>query len=660
MVGVGASVAPARFSALMSPARVGPLRLRNRIMVPPHGGRIGNIWGTEADAQRFVDYWACRAEGGAAWVCGLTIQMPIDVIPGFDATGAAGSIVYGAHHRPEFVARVSRYVEAVHAYGAVASAQLMLQGGGPFGPSQVAGSAVAHTIPHALTVGEIGRVVEHYADAAAKLATAGIDGIEVHLNHGDLLDWFISPATNLRQDEYGGSVENRLRLPGEVLRAIRGVVGADVAVGARLNLFQNVPNGYTAEDMVEYGRCLDQLGVADYFSVVIGSSWGNPSYIPPHWYPPAAWAPSAATFRAAVSVPVVYSGRVTSVEVAEQVIAAGQADLVGMARAHIADPGIARKAMANRSLDIRPCVGCNECISGPIVEGIPFGCAVNPLAGRERDASTTPATRSGRRIVVVGGGPAGMECAAASAERGHRVTLYERESVLGGQLRIAAMAPGYEDFASYLAWQGRRLEATGVDVQLGRSIAAEDLLAMGPDDIVVATGAQPRRPVLPGADAPHVRDIREVLTRRVTCGGRVVVVAQDDHIGPMSVALLLAADGCAVSIVYEGPAPAPLLSSYMLGPLLGELDALDVSLITCTRVVSVLDGSLLLANTFSGRERVLDHVDNVVLACGSVADDTLYHALLASGAPAHVVGDAYAPRRLIYATKQANALAREL
>jgi 2,4-dienoyl-CoA reductase-like NADH-dependent reductase (Old Yellow Enzyme family)/thioredoxin reductase len=649
---------PPPFPHLFSPIRVGTMDLRNRVMMPPHGSAIGNLWGSDADAERNIAYWQARAEAGVAWIDGVSGHIDGKAIPGFEATGVGG-FLDGYYRLPFFVERVRHFVDTMHAVGATVSAQLTMQGGVPFAPSATLSSPMWNVVPHVLTRDEIRWFVEEYAWSAGRAQQAGLDGLELHFNHDDMVEWFLSPLTNRRTDEYGGPFENRVRFGTEILRAVRDAVGSTMTVGIRLTMVEEMPGGYDLDGGRELARYWESTGMVDFLHLVMGSPWGNPSYIQPHFYRPAQWSDLAGAIKAAVSLPVVHTGRVTTPEAAEQVLAAGHADVVGMARAHIADPELLVKAREGRTSDIRPCVGGNECISRRYVEGLPFGCAVNPHAAKEIDGPW-PVAANPRSVLVVGGGPAGMELAALARRSGHEVELWEAGDALGGQLRIAAAAPTYDQYARYLDWQARRLADLGVKVVLDRRGTVESVLAAGAELVAVATGAVPRRVEIAGADAPHVHEIRAVLAGTATVGRRVLVVAQDDHMPPLAVADHLATRGHEVTVVYQTPGPAPLVGRYIVGGILGRLSEQGVRLRFMEQVARIGSGSVTTRNVFSGREHGIDGIDSVVLACGSQSDSALYEQVRDRHPDTHVLGDAYAPRRLVFATRQAYALAREL
>jgi NADPH-dependent 2,4-dienoyl-CoA reductase/sulfur reductase-like enzyme len=304
-------------------------------------------------------------------------------------------------------------------------------------------------------------------------------------------------------------------------------------------------------------------------------------------------------------------------------------------------------------------VGGNECITRRYTEGLPFGCAVNPHTSREVDAPW-PTVRRPRRLLVVGGGPAGMELAALARENGFAVDLWEAEEGLGGQLRYVVKAPRHEGYAKYLQWQTDRLDSLGVKVELGRRVTVADIRAAGADTVAIATGAAPRRPVVLGVDGDHVLDIRDVLAGGVEAGQRVLVVAQDDHVAPLSVADFLARQGREVAMVYATHQPAPLLSRYIIGAILGRLDEKDVKFHFMEEVVGINRHTVNVRNVYSWRTRTLGDFDSVVLACGSTSESSLYDKLRTELPDIHILGDAYAPRRIVFATRQAYALAEQL
>lgn len=650
-----------RYPSLFAPIDLGPMRLRNRIMVPPHGSGIGNLWGTEEQAETHIAYWESRVQDGAAWIDGVRGRVRNNIIPGFE-TGGYGAETLGNYRQPNYVERVSRLAGRLHDAGGVVTSQLTVIGGVPQAPGNRLSSPLASSRPHVMTVEDIQWYVEEYRFCGEQARRAGLDGIELHLNHDDLLEWFLSPLTNQRDDEYGGSLENRARFAVESLQAVRDAIGGDLALGVRFNMREEVPGGYDVEAGLEIAQLLEETGLVDFLHAVIGSPWGDPSYIQPQFYEPAQWADLAGLVRSAVSLPVVHAGRVTSLDVAEQVVAAGHADVVGMARAYLAERDLITKSRNGLTLEVRPCIGGNDCISRQYNEGLPFGCAVNPHVATEhkgRWGESWGVAAQARSVLVVGGGPAGMELAALAAESGHRVELWEAAQELGGQLRTAALSPSYEKYGDYLDWQVARLERAGVAVRLGRRASADDVVAHGAEVVAVATGATPHTPDVPGAGLPHVLQAADVL-RGAPVGDRVLVIAQDDHLPPLSVADALSEQGKEVTLVYGSAQPAQLLGRYILGGIMARLRRRGVRFRHLEEVVEIAADSVTVRDVYSWESTKLEGPGTVVLACGAESDSALHDELRGRVARLHVLGDAYAPRRLSFATRQAAALAEVL
>jgi NADPH-dependent 2,4-dienoyl-CoA reductase/sulfur reductase-like enzyme len=397
-------------------------------------------------------------------------------------------------------------------------------------------------------------------------------------------------------------------------------------------------------------------GTVDYFSLDVGNNWGDPSYIPIAWYDDHQWAPLCGQVKTATHLPVVYAGRVVDVAQAEGVLAAGQADIVAMARATMADPEIVAKTRAGAEERVRPCIGLNECIHRKLIDGLAYACGVNPRFAREAEPEP-PATAAARSVLVVGGGPAGTELAALCAERRHRVELWESSPHLGGSLAIAALARANRSYQDWIDYQARRLDATGVRVVLGREATVDDVLAAGADVVAVATGATPRRPDVPGVDLPHVATIADALRGTVALGPRVVVVAEDDGPAPLSVADHLAGLGHQLTLVYGTSGLAPLVGKYSSGAMFARLINGGVALMPLARLVGVEKGAVHLTSTYGDRRWSIEGVDHVVLACGAIPADGLFRALKHRHPDVHLLGDAYAPRRVVFATRQAWALA---
>ncbi|MFB8387496.1 FAD-dependent oxidoreductase [Microbacterium sp. NPDC055910] len=641
---------------MFEPIDIGPLRLRSRFMMPPHGLSVGSIWGTDSAARRGAAYWGSRAADGVALVCGLNGFMGNTILPpGFDPTGV-GAYANGVFRSPNFRERAGLYAQAVHDGGAYAGIQFIQQGATPHSPSGVLANHYFNQTPHALTRREIDWFVEEYTFSAAESKAAGLDVIEIHANHEDLMHLFLSPATNKRTDEYGGDLEGRSLFLRRALEGIRAAVGRDMAVGVRMNMDEFFDGGYDIDGGIEIARMLEATGHVDYIHGVIGNNWGDPSYIQPHTHPVAGWADLAGRIRDAITLPVIYTGRVTTPPAAAAVVAEGNADVVGLARAMFAEANFVSKARAGQFASIRPCIGTNDCLHRGIVEGLPFSCSVNPATGHEVDGPL-PVAQTPRRILVVGAGPAGMESAALLAERGHTVHLWERDAALGGQLLPASAVSENASYRAFIAFQERRLAAAGVTVELSREATIDAVLTAEADVVVVATGAASTRPDLPGFDSDHVVDGRDVLQGLADVGENVAVIAVEDHMQPLTVASHLVEKGKKVTVFYQTPGIAPLVGKYSIGAVLAKLTAAGAEFRVMERVVSIEGSTLTTHNIYSGAPHTHTGFDTVALACGGTAESALFEALEAAGREAHILGDAYAPRRISFATRQAYALA---
>ncbi|OLL19227.1 MULTISPECIES: oxidoreductase [unclassified Rhodococcus (in: high G+C Gram-positive bacteria)] len=644
---------------VFSPVKVGTLDLSQRVVVPTHAGGGGSLTGPGPLFERFLAYWKTRIDGGAEWIGGSPAFVASPANPGFEATGV-GANQAGTIRTVNFASRLATFTDMVHSSGAYVTQQFLIQGGTPLGPSNALSGFFEHRIPHATSLEEINWLVGEYAASAKIVADAGVDALELHACHDDLLQWFLSPFTNKRTDAYGGSLENNRRLVREIVERMRDSVGRPITLGLRLNLEETVEGGQDVEYVQELVSAFTADGTVDYFSFVAGDNWGRLPYIQPGFFKEGEWAPTCGRIKEATNLPVIYVGRVASVERAEEILAAGQADLVGMARAAIADPMFLRNAREGSSRETRHCIGMNECIDRGMAEGMSFGCGINPRAGRAEYPDSAPA-KEVKDVLVIGGGPAGTEFAAQMAERGHHVRLWEGESALGGQFAAAGRLRIHGDhYPDWIQWQGARLKSLDVDVVLNKFATAADVLAAEADIVAVATGATPRRPLATGLDQPNVVTAYDVARGVAVPSGRVVLLSEDDRSLPLTVADHIASLGLDVTVVHASPGPSSLVSKYTIGAILARLDAQGVKTIPSARLTAVNGRSITLSHIYSGRTWDLTDVDTVVLACGSVPEDGLFHELSGVHPEVHLLGDAYAPRRAAFATLQALELAELL
>lgn len=494
----------------------GSVTLRNRsVMGSMHTGLEDGFWNID----KLAAYFRERAAGGV----GL-------IITGGYAPNKRGWLKpLGSEMTTRLqAARHQRVTEAVHAEGGAIALQLVHAGRYGYHPFNVGASSRKSPItpfkPSALSTKAVDRTASDFARAARLAQRAGYDGVEVMGSEGYLINQFLAARTNDRSDAWGGSAAKRMRFPIEVVRRTRELVGPDFLLDYRISLLDLVEDGQTWEETEELALLLAEAGV-DVFNTGIG--WHEarvPTIITQ--VPRAAWRDSTARLRAAlraagIDVPVCASNRINTPEVAEEILAAAEADLVSMARPFLADAALVRKAAEDRADEINTCIACNQACLDHIFSNRKSSCLVNPRACRETTLVLAP-TRRRRTVAVVGAGPAGMAAATSAAERGFAVTLFEREPHLGGQFLLARQIPGKEEFAETLRYYARRLDVLGVDVRLGTTATPDDLV--GFDEVVVATGVAPRVPVIDGVDHPKAVSYADVLARRVECGRRVAVI----------------------------------------------------------------------------------------------------------------------------------------
>ncbi|WP_219416307.1 oxidoreductase [Pseudonocardia nigra] len=632
------------FRHALAPLPLGARTLRNRIVSTAHQtGLVHDHLPTDD----LVAYHRERARGGI----GAIFLEASAVHP----SGLLTPHTIGAY-LPEAVPALARVADAVHEEGAALLVQLFHGGReqiaiAPKAPA-VAPSAVPttrfHVEPRALTRREIAGLVAGYGLAARHVTEAGLDGIEVSAAHAYLPAQFLASRSNVRTDEYNGDLRARLRFLVEALSAVHD--NTDRPVGVRLALDEISPDGLTKDTCLDVAATLCELVSLDFVSFALGDSatYRGSAYIAPA--PPVARnvvLDLLAGVRDAVpaGVAVLATTRVLELADADRAIADGLTDLVGMTRAHIADPHLVRKAVAGERAI--PCIGCNQACIGHYHAGVPIGCVMNVRTGREAHLPQPRPSRAPRRTLVVGGGPAGVAAAHAAATAGHDVALVEREPELGGQLRLAGRAPGHrETWLRWQEWATAELKRLGVDVRLGVTAGPGDGVDEF-DHVVVATGAHPHRPPLPAGFA--VVDAWTALADPGAVPGPVLVADWGGEPTGLDVAEVLAAAGTAVTLAYSAPAPGEQIHQYQRNGYLARLDAAGVDLLPHLELAEC-SGDLVLRNVFSGRTRPIDDgIRTVVVAHGREPETALW-AELEPDPRVELVGDAAGPRGLEEAT----------
>lgn len=565
-------------------------------------------------------------------------------------------------YRPEIVPSLRLVAEAVRAEGSLFIAQVN-HGGRQHHANEIpnlwAPSAVAcpHSggVPHEMTRAEIADVVKGFAQAALNAREAGCDGIEVHGAQGHLIQEFMSPFSNRRTDEYGGSLDNRLRFTREIVSAVRDRVGPDFVVGYRMGVEEFTPGGITIDESVEAARRLAALGVIDYFSLAQGNFNTLDTHLPDSHYPPLSFVDLHARIKAALpGVPVAASSRIRTPAEGEAIVAQGKADLIGLCRALVADPEWARKARDGQADEIVPCIGCNRCWSG-VVLNKPLACTMNATVGAESELLPTGRAEQPRRVVVAGGGPGGLEAARIAAARGHRVTLFEKAGQLGGKLAHAGHFQPYHESSRGIEYLARQVAAAGVDVRLSTEATRERILAEQPDTVIVATGATPYAPALPGDGSVPVGTFS-----RAKAGDTVVVMDEDGYFWAACVTEELARRGCRVLYVTRFLEPLRELPEVTRISTIRALDERGVAFRSNMHVDRIESGAVVLRHYYNAkREERLDGVAELVWIGAQRANDALAQTLRDAGiSSVSVIGDAHAPRRLANAIGEGHRAAR--
>ncbi len=638
------------YPALMSPIELGPVTLRNRVVSTSHQTSLVH---DHLPTDDLIAYHEARARGGAG---AIFIEATAT-----DPTGLLTAHTIGGF-LPEVVPAYRRLADAVHAHDTRLLVQFNHGGREQISASPRAPTAAPSAIPslrfktepRALTLAEIDALIEGYAVSADHAAHGGLDGVELSISHGYLPAQFLSRQSNRRGDRWDGSMTDRLRFSREILTAMRDAVGTrEMAVGARLSADELTPGGMTIEDCIEAVLHLHRDGLLDFVSLVLGhsafpaaSTW----IAPPPPTPAAAIGLPAAAVRAALprSLPVLATTRVVDLAAADRLISDGVADLIGLTRALIADPELVAKTLAGRTDEVIECIGCNQACIGHYHAGVPIGCAVNARTGRERTLGAgnhhaiPHATGHARRLLVIGAGPAGAAAAIEAARSGDDVTLVEREPELGGQLRLAGLAPAHTElWERYLRSTTARLRTAGVTLMLNTEADAE--LAGSYDAVVLASGARPYVPTLPATPLQIVPAWDAIRSPRDVTGP-VLVADWGGGWDGLDAAERLAGAGREVTLACAGVVAGETLHQYQRNLYLGRLDEQEITILHHHELA--LEGPALeLRHVFSGAQRPLPDVATLVLAQGRVPADDLW-AQLESHPSAVRVGDVLGPRTL--------------
>jgi len=634
---------------LFQPISLNSLKLKNRILMPTldpgfagEGGKVN---------QRLIDYFVRRARGGVSFIMvGPAV---------FDPRGVGGTFEYRLY-LDGVLEGLSRLVEAIHHCGVPVGLQLH-HAGRQANPLLIEGSAVApsaipcpvrKTTPRALTIPEIEGIVNQYGIYARKVKEIGFDAVEIHGSHGYLIAEFLSPFANSRTDQYGGSLANRTRFAQEVIREVRRSIGNRFPVLFRIAGEEHVPGGLTKEETPLIAKLVEDAGV-DAIDVSAGNYWTAEWIVPPMTLPQGCNVPAAEAIKRKVGIPVVVAGRINGPELAEQILKEGKADIIAMARGLVADPDLPQKAQEGRTEEIRRCIACNVCIDR-LFQEMEIVCTVNPEVGREAEFDLKPAVTP-KRVMVIGGGPAGMEAARLARMRGHRVSLFEEDSRLGGRIEAAFQTSFKEELKSIKQYYEAVLKALDVEIRLATKVTMDLAVAWKPDVVVIATGSIPLTPPIPGVHFPHVVQALSVLFHEKKVEGRVAVIG-GGTVG-CEVATFLAERGAQVTIMEMLPYVAHGIPRLLGKMMKDTMKNLDVRTLVNRKVLEIKEGEVIFED--SGNVASLA-VDWVVLAVGATPRDDLVNSLKELFQETYQIGDCLEPRKALEAIYEGAKVAHQL
>lgn len=615
--------------ALFRPMTIREKTIKNRLVVP---AMVCNYCTRDGYAtEQYIAYHEAKAKGG--W--GLIITEDYAVSP----EGRGYANVAGLWEDGQ-IAGHAELPRRVHAHGSIVLAQIFHAGRAtsravigttPVAPSAVPGRSAAD-LPRALTEDEIHRIVVQFSDTAYRAKQCGFDGVEIHGAHGYLINQFLSPYTNKRTDLYGGSFLNRLRFALEIIRLVRQRCGEDFIISFRISGEELVTGGRDLEDTKAIVPYLEDAGV-DLVNVSVGVDDSGMNIIPSAYTDHAWLVNHAQEIRNICHIPVITVGRINDPILANSVLHSGKADFVAMGRASLADPELPNKALRGEYNAIRKCIGCDKGCIGQLKQQHGISCVLNPTLGHESEPAKPAGTK--KRVVVIGGGPGGLSAAITAAENGHHVTVLEKEPTAGGQFRIAAVPPAKSELTDFIAWQLDQCSRLGVQLRCGTEATVDLLRELDADEVILATGATPIMPPIPGAHLPHVVSVNDVLSGNAAVGQQVVIVG-GGSVGAEA-ANFLRSPARSVTVVEMRSSVAEDEFATVRVALLEQLRQKEVALLTDTAVQEIGEHSVKVRRGDTVSELPCD---SVIIAVGSRPLNTLQKPLEDAGFHVQVVGDA--------------------
>lgn len=649
------------FKYLFSPIKIGGVVVPNRIHFAAHMTNFGE---DQRISDRHIFYYTERAKGG----CGLITTEELTVHP---SDHAYDKLVDA--FEPEVVHGYKRLTHAIHQYDTKIFAQLNHNGMQAdstisrlpvWGPSPGSDPLFRETCKE-MEIEDIKECCEFYARSAVYAVEGGFDGIELQLGHSSLIRQFLSPATNRREDEYGGSFENRMRFCLEVIASVRKAIGDSFTLGIRLNADEMHPRGgINLEEAKRIAVRVEEAGQINFMDLSLGT-FHNLFLVEGSMHTPLAYTvPLASAIRSVINLPVFCTNRINDPHLAENILTDGQADMIGMVRALICDPELPNKAMEGRFEDIRQCIACNQGCIARMGLGYSLGCLQNPAVGLEETMGIGKLNRceKQKKVVIVGGGPAGLEAARTAAIRKHRVILFEKNEEPGGQNLIAGKAAGRQEITGVTRWLLSQINKLDIDIRLGTEATAETVLDENPDAVIIATGSMPKSHPFPGEySSPQVVSTVQVLKEEVEVGKKVLLIDNDGHHQATGTAEYLADRGKEVHIItsslFTGGNLGPLQDLFLTRKRLAEKG------VTFTPDIAVLEiqGTVVKGlHVYSNQMMDFAGYDTIVLAVGNTSCDQLYFALKGKVKELYRAGDCVAPRKTDMAIVEGHRLGRQV
>ena len=636
---------------LFTPGKIGNMELKNRIILPAMGSEMTINGGEPSD--KLIDYHVARVKGG----CGLNIVEIAAIHPSTKNPMDLGI------YNDSFIPGLKRIADAIREAGGKSAIQVWhggrvvrkpVEGYDVVAPSPIK-SPYSSNQPRELTIDEIYELIEAYGDACLRAKKAGFDSVELHGAHGYLLAEFMSKTCNKRTDEFGGSFENRIKFPLMVIENVRKKVGEDFPIIYRISGSEFCEEGLTVEDVIEFAKLAEKAGI-DALHVSAGTTQTLEYVVPPIDFKQGFNVENANKIKKHINIPVIAVGRINDPILAEKILDDNKADFVAIGRAQLADPEFSNKARENRFDEIVRCIGCNQgCFDMYLVPNQDISCLRNPACSREREYEIVPC-KNPKKVLVIGGGPGGVETSKILKLRGHNVTLCEKTNSLGGQLKTAGLAPRKEEFALAADNMEVNLRKIGVKILKLTEVDEKFIKEFNPDEVVIATGATQLIPPIPGIDNKNVKFAWDVLKGESSVGKNVVVIG--GGLVGLEVAETLAEENKNVTVV-EMMERVGNGIGWLRGICVNKnICKLGINTLTNTKCLEIKENSVIVEN--DGELKELENIDSVVIAIGSKSNSSLADIIKEMGKPYHVIGDAVKPRRALDAIWEGAEIARKI